>query len=170
MPDCRKINFLLFLLALLVLCPAIVWSGATVGQKMPPLAFNDDSGLATSLDQFAGKVVLLNLWASWCKPCQKELPELNKLAEKLDGNKAAVIVVNLDEDSKAGRGFLKQLEPLYLKPFFDPTQSVPKSLGVEAMPCSYVIDKEGRIAYINLGYKSGDLPKMKKLIEQLLAK
>ena len=118
--------------------------------KTPILEFSwvDNSENQIKLSDFKGKVVLLNLWASWCAPCIRELPSLNRLAKDLDQKKFAIIVLNIDRGKnsikKADFIFNRKLALKNLKFYKDPKKLVGKLLGVRALPTTFLFDTASR--------------------------
>jgi thiol-disulfide isomerase/thioredoxin len=116
--------------------------------QMPDLAFTDGDGQPKKLSDWKGKTVLLNLWATWCVPCRKEMPALDKLEGKLGSDKFAVVAVNIDtRDSEKPKAFLKDANLTRLGNFHDTKAKVfqdLKSNGLAlGMPTSVLIDGQG---------------------------
>ena len=114
-------------------------------KEMPKIAFEDAVGTQFSLADFEEKYVLLNIWATWCPPCRKELPDLQGLQQKLGGDQFEVIALSTDT------GRLANVQRLYQELglneegiFIDETGSAGRSLGIFAMPTTLLIDPEGR--------------------------
>ena len=83
---------------------------ANRGLKVPDLAFQDAAGKPLTLAHWRGRTVLLNLWATWCVPCRKEMPALDALEKKLGGPDFQVVAVNIDtRDPDKPKAFLKEL-------------------------------------------------------------
>ncbi len=161
-----------YVMTALVLCAvlisAMLHAEPTVGKPAPALSAVDASGKALNLADYHGKVVLVNIWASWCAPCLKELPEMNAMAGRLTGKEVVVIAVNIDDARANAERFAKKLNLDKLRIYFDEKKATPKALGVDAMPTSLILDKTGVIRYVNLGYNAGDIEKMEKTILDLL--
>ena len=116
--------------------------------KVPALAFNDATGQPKSLADWAGRTVLLNLWATWCVPCRKEMPALNALQEKLGSPDFDVVAVNVDTRNldkpknwlhEVGVGHLAYYSDASVKVFQD-LKAVGKAIG---MPTTLLIDPNG---------------------------
>jgi thiol-disulfide isomerase/thioredoxin len=112
---------------------------------LPPLTFQDASGKDKTLADFHGSVVLLNLWATWCPPCIREMPALNALQQRLGSDDFKVVAISQDRGGAAVAG--KWLSsngftalPLYL----DPTASVGRTLESPGLPVTLLIDRQGR--------------------------
>jgi thiol-disulfide isomerase/thioredoxin len=116
--------------------------------KVPDLAFQDSAGAGKSLADFRGRTVLLNLWATWCVPCRKEMPALDSLQGKLGGKDFEVVAINIDtRDAEKPKNFLKEANLTRLGYFsdskakvFQDLKSIGKALG---MPTSVLVDGQG---------------------------
>ncbi len=126
-------------------------------------------GQPTALKQFAGKVVYLDFWASWCAPCRTSFPLLNKLHEKLKAQGFEVIAINQDEDKTNAEKFLKEI-PVSFTVLQDATGAWSEKYAIESMPTSYVLDRQGVIQKIHHGFASDDIKDIEAKIVQLLAK
>ncbi len=123
-------------------------TAATVPLRLPDLAFEDGTGAAKKLSDFRGKTVLLNLWATWCVPCRKEMPALDGLQAKLGSDAFQVVAVNIDtRDPEKPKTFLADAKLTQLAYFADPKakvfqdlKAVGRALG---MPTSVLVDGNG---------------------------
>ena len=122
-----------------------------------------------SLSQYRGKVVYLDFWASWCGPCRKSLPLLNNMRNSLKDEPFEVIAINLDEEIKDARGFLKEF-PVSYPTLHDATSQSPEKYSLRGMPTSYLIDKKGIVRAIHTGFKPSDMKKIQQEVNQLLGK
>ena len=116
--------------------------------KVPDLAFQDASGKPLSLANWRGRTVLLNLWATWCVPCRKEMPALDALQQKLGGPDFQVVAVNIDtRDPDKPKAFLKELGIDKLAYYTDPTAKTfqdLKAIGrAFGMPTTLLVDRQG---------------------------
>jgi thiol-disulfide isomerase/thioredoxin len=121
---------------------------ASKPRQMPDLAFMDGNGQPRKLSDWKGKTVLLNLWATWCVPCRKEMPALDKLEGKLGSDKFAVVAVNIDtRDADKPKAFLKEANLTRLGNFHDEKAKAfqeLKEIGLAlGMPTSVLIDGRG---------------------------
>ncbi len=116
--------------------------------KVPDLAFQDASGKPLTLAHWRGRTVLLNLWATWCVPCRKEMPALDALEQRLGGPKFEVVAVNIDtRDADKPKAWLKDVGVEKLAYYADPTartfqdlKSVGRAFG---MPTTLLVDGQG---------------------------
>ena len=114
-------------------------------QALPDLKFNDGDGHELSLKSFAGKTVLLNLWATWCAPCRLEMPHLDELQTRLGGDKFEVVAISLDHGSPAKpKKFLDEIEAKALGFYHDPSAKLNFDLEAIGMPTTLLIDDKGR--------------------------
>jgi thiol-disulfide isomerase/thioredoxin len=125
-------------------------------RRATPIEFKDGTGRAVSLDDFKGRVVLINLWATWCVPCRKEMPALDELEKKLGGRDFAVVAINLDQ--RAGdkpRKFLEEIKVKSLIYYEDPTMNAFQKLKAAGrapgLPSTILIDRDG----CELGFMPG---------------
>lgn len=121
---------------------------ATKPRQMPDLSFVDGDGQAKKLSDYKGKTVLVNLWATWCVPCRKEMPALDNLQGKLGSDKFAVVAINIDtRDAEKPKAFLKDANLTKLGNFSDTKAKVfqdLKSIGLAlGMPTSVLVDGQG---------------------------
>ena len=114
-------------------------------QAAPELAFLDQKGHATNLADFRGRVVVLNLWATWCPPCISEMPSLDRLASRLAEEPFSIVAVSLDREGKrVVDAFYHRAGLATLPQYFDPRGRVAKDLATTGLPATVVIDHEGR--------------------------
>jgi thiol-disulfide isomerase/thioredoxin len=112
---------------------------------LPDFSFADADGKPKSLADFKGKVVLLNIWATWCVPCREEMPALDKLETKLGGKDFAVVAVNIDKGGPdKAAAFLKETGATHLALYTDPSGKLFSVLKAVGMPTTLLIDREGR--------------------------
>src|ERR1700750_1694893 len=121
---------------------------ASAPLKLPDLAFEDADGNPRKLSDFRGKTLLVNLWATWCVPCRKEMPALDELQGKLAGPNFEVVAINIDtRDPEKPRNFLKEASLTRLGFFsdqkakvFQDLKAIGRALG---MPTSVLVDPQG---------------------------
>lgn len=117
-----------------------------VGDRPGPDAewLTGDGG-KVSLADFSGKVVMVNFWATWCAPCIRELPSINRLQATLGGEDFTVVAINIDTGGKAvAAPFAKRLEIDDLDLYLDPRGSASRAMGVNVMPTTVVYDRQGQ--------------------------
>ncbi|HJW72988.1 MAG TPA: redoxin family protein [Geothrix sp.] len=115
------------------------------GDPAPALQLKDRTGKAFSLADLKGQVVVVDFWASWCGPCRKSLPELDGLQDRYAAQGVKVVGVSLDDDLGAVTAFLEKI-PVRFTILHDPAGKSGEAFSVVAMPTTFLIDREGRIA------------------------
>jgi len=114
----------------------------------PDFALQDMDAKQHSLKAYRGKVVLVNFWATWCPPCIREMPSLEKLYQKFRGQPFVLLAINQWEDEERVFEFMGQLETIPTFPIlFDPQSKVSDAFGVQGLPSTYILDKQGRIVF-----------------------
>jgi thiol-disulfide isomerase/thioredoxin len=167
-----KMNKNLSSIAFVILTSAACFTAhaTDVGQPAPQFTLPTlQKDQATTLKQYAGKVIYLDFWASWCAPCRTSFPLLNKMHEKLKAKGFEVVAVNLDEDKANAEKFLKEF-PISFTVLRDAKGEVSDEFVVESMPTSFIIDKQGVIQNIHHGFTSDDIKELEEKVTQLLAK
>jgi thiol-disulfide isomerase/thioredoxin len=113
--------------------------------NVPDLAFKDSSGTDIKLSKWQGRVVLLNLWATWCAPCRKEMPTLNDVQEQLGSKDFEVVALSVDRKGlEASSAFLKETEANSLGLYVDETTKSLDDLQALGLPVTVLIDRKGR--------------------------
>ena len=141
----------------------------TKPEPLPKITFVDATGKERTLDDWKGKVVLLNLWATWCAPCRKEMPGLDRLQSELGSDKFEVVAVSVDRTGTAGaKKFLDQIKVEKLAVLADPTARMGTTLRAIGMPATLLIDTEGREIGRMVGPAEWDTPEAKALIKAAL--
>ncbi len=114
------------------------------GEPIINIKFQDESGAETGLDKWKGRVVLLNLWATWCAPCRKEMPELDALQQKLGSSDFEVVAVSVDRQGvPVARKFLDETKATNLKLYVDTTARSLDAMKAVGLPASILIDRQG---------------------------
>ncbi len=173
----RTFTRFLLLSAVLLLSQLVMLTPATAAdanaeegalKNAPLFSLPGDSGEKISLQDFKGKVVLVDFWASWCAPCIRSFPWMNSMLEKYGEEGFAVIAINMDQDPELAKKFL-QRQKSALTIAFDPKGSVALQYQVMGLPNSFLIDREGQIAYKHIGFRLKQLTVYENEIKALLA-
>jgi thiol-disulfide isomerase/thioredoxin len=158
-----------FAFAILASVSSLSVHATEVGQPAPQFTLPTLQGdQPTALKQYAGKVIYLDFWASWCAPCRTSFPLLNKLHEKLKAQGFEVVAINLDEDKAAAAKFLQEI-PISFTVLRDAKGEWADQFVVESMPTSFIIDKQGVVQNIHHGFASDDIKELEEKITKLLA-
>ena len=122
-------------------------------KNISDLKFKDDEGKEISFSDFQGKVLLVNFWATWCAPCIKEMPSLDRLKKKINKN-FDVIAISVDRDGvKKVKDFFNENKITNLGKYFDIKNSLAKEMNLIGLPTSFFINKKGDL----IGYFQGDM-------------
>ncbi len=141
---------------------------ASGGNRVAPtLSLPDRDGATISLQSLKGKVVLVDIWASWCIPCRAAFPAYDSLYRQYRDQGFEVLAINVDETRSAADRFLSGRE-FQMRVLFDPTGVAPTGFNVRAMPTSYLVDKQGAIRFSHEGFTDKALPQYRREVEQLI--
>ena len=134
------------------------------------ISFEDDKQNPLSLAQWKGRVVLVNLWATWCAPCRKEMPELAELQQRLGSEDFEVVAISLDRlGAEVARPFLETVGAEALKLYLDPSTKVLAAFKAVGLPASILIDRSGREIGRRFGPADWSAPEALRLIETAIA-
>jgi len=112
----------------------------------PKTPFVDEKGMQTNIDTFEGKILVLNFWATWCNPCIKEMPSLDRLAARLPSDTFAVVAVSQDNGGVAvAKPFLDRIGVHGLAIYADPNRRLSREFGVRGFPTTFLIGREGTV-------------------------
>ena len=141
------------------LAVAALVAGAGAASAAPPPA----------LDPIEGQVIWVDFWASWCVPCRRSFPWLNEMQRKHGADGLQIIGVNLDKDRALADAFLAET-PAEFGLWFDPAGALAKQFGVQAMPSSFLIDRDGNVLAKHFGFRTAETADYERAIEAALAK
>ena len=138
-------------------------------EVLPDVSFQDAAGKERTLGDFRGKVVLLNLWATWCAPCRKEMPALDRLQAEMGSDRFQVVAVSVDRTGLPGaRKFLDEAKVEKLALFADATARMSVALRAAGLPATLLLDRQGREIGRLLGPAEWDGEDAKRLIQAAL--
>ena len=135
----------------------------------PGLRLPDLGRQQRSLDEFAGRVVMVTFWASWCSPCIEEIPSIQRLATKMADQPFTVVGVNVGEGERRAKAAAQRLG-IGFPVLLDKDSNVFKAWGADVLPTAYVLDRTGRIRYIARGPVEWDRVDVIEMLKQLAAK
>ncbi|MBI2339562.1 MAG: TlpA family protein disulfide reductase [Deltaproteobacteria bacterium] len=147
----KKILFLLVALLAVIIAWSYLKEGTNggyslVGKQAPDFSLKDEKGQKVALSQYRGKVVLLHFWATWCPPCVEEFPSLDRLVQKFDGAKFALIAVSVDEEG----------------------MEAVREYGTYRLPESFLIDKNGKVTKKISGPQDWEHPRWEGTIGKMV--
>lgn len=154
----------------LLLCMTMAQAGVDAGDTPPDFLGKTRAGDAIHASDMQGKIVVIAFWASWCKYCQKELPVLSGIQNLVNSQRLQVVAVNVDDHDtflKLSRA-LGRITPNLIYTF-DPGP-VSKAYGANTIPRTWLIDRDGKVAYVHVGYDDDTLQDLANEINGLLAK
>ena len=141
---------------------------ASAPELIPDIRFQDADGKPLALSEFRGKVVLLNVWATWCAPCRKEMPALDRLQQQLGGPDFQVVALSIDNGGVAAvQRFYDEIGIRTLAVYVDPTTEATGKLRTLGIPTTLLLDREGRERWRKTGPAEWDSP---EIIESLRAR
>lgn len=136
---------------------------------LPALSYVSASASDTlDLDEYSGKVVVVDFWASWCVPCRRSFPWLNSMHDTYADQGLVIVGVNLDNEEDAARKFLEEYPPKF-KIAFDSNKEMAREFDVIAMPSSFVIGRDGAIVATHHGFKVKRQDEYEAVIRKALA-
>lgn len=148
------------LLAALPFCPAACVAAARAVAVEPPPPW-------PTLDALRGKVVLLDFWASWCAPCRRSFPWMNAMQQRHAADGLVVLAVNVDHDRPLADAFLREV-PVSFRLEYDPAGELARRFQVQAMPTSFLIDRQGRVRARHAGYREAQRAMRETELQKLL--
>jgi len=137
------------------------------GGNTPALALVDLQGRQHRLEDYRGKVVLVNFWATWCEPCRDEMPSLVRLKAAFASRPFEVLAVNLAEPAARIRAFEERV-PMAFPVLMDRDMAVSKAWGARILPATYILGPDGRIRYSFRGELDWSKESVRKLVAGLL--
>ena len=163
-----RLNAMLLGYLAVFLSASVPAAALEAGDRAPDFAAPALSGGGSvRLSEYRGKIVYLDFWASWCAPCLKAMPELEKIRSEFRAEAFQIVAVNLDRKKKKALRFLEK-HPVGYPSASDPKGRLPDQFGLETMPTSYLIDANGVIRYVHRGFKAGDGSILRLEIRRLL--
>ena len=150
----------------------LLTAGCYTGSRPPHVGSSakdftvQDSDHQVSLNQFRGQVVIVNFWATWCPPCEQELPSLIDMQNRLRGRGVVVLGVSIDVDGDAYHRFLKQRGVNFIT-VRDPERKIPDMYGTSGWPESYIIDRQGVLRRKIVGPINWASPELMQFLTEL---
>jgi thiol-disulfide isomerase/thioredoxin len=141
-----------------------------LGQKMPAISVEETSGEKFSIAAAKGKVIVVNFWATWCGPCQLEMPRLEKeIWQKYRSAEFAMVAIGREETKETVTAFQAKHREYTFPMAYDPRRASYALFADSGIPRTYVVDRKGNIVYQSLGYDPQDIPALDQAIQKALA-
>lgn len=138
----------------------------TAASDVPNIKLPGPNG-EVNLEQLRGKVVYLDFWASWCKPCVKSFPWMAEMKTAYQDKGLEIVAVNLDKDRKMADAFLEKVD-INFQIAYDPAGDTASLYKLRGMPSSFLIGRDGKLYATHIGFRDKDKPKIEQAIKQLL--
>ncbi|MDR0842324.1 MAG: TlpA family protein disulfide reductase [Acidobacteriota bacterium] len=140
-------------------------SGSLIGNPAPSFKLQDVEGQEVSLEQFRGKIVLLDFWATWCEPCRMTMPVVEKLSKEYPDD-LVLLAVNLQETRDDVAPYVAE-QGIHSRVLLDEQGTVGGAYGTEVIPMQFLIDREGIVRDIKAGFAPSMAAQLRSQIEQL---
>lgn len=130
-------------------------------KELPALRFRDAAGKELSIEDFRGRMVLLNIWATWCTPCREEMPALDRLQAQLGGPEFEVVALSVDQQgAEPVRKFFSEVGIKALERYIDPSAQAAFKLGAVGLPATLLVNRRGREIGRHVGPAKWDAPEV----------
>lgn len=141
----------------------------TPPRPVPEIAFLDASGNSVALGDLKGRVVLINLWATWCPPCIRELPALERLQARFSNQEFVVIPIATDREGLSlARPFYERLKIRSLGLYADPDHALGAFFPLDVFPANFILDRNGEMIAFLRSYVDWDAPEAETMVKELL--
>jgi thiol-disulfide isomerase/thioredoxin len=138
-------------------------------KPVPEIDFVDGVGKPHTLADFKGKVVLLNVWATWCGPCREEMPTLDRLQSQLGGSDFQVLALSIDQGGiQVVRDFYREIGIQHLELYIDESAEANRSLNAFGLPVTLLLDRQGRELARKLGAAEWDSPEVIEYLKEVI--
>jgi peroxiredoxin len=138
-----------------------------VGSESPDFSATDLQGRPVVLSELRGrKAVVVDFWATWCAPCLQSMPALQQVHEEFKERQVEIVAVNLGEDPGSVRDFIERHQYTF-RVVADEDRGIGGRFGVAAIPAQVVVDADGRLAWVQVGYDPGKEGELRELLERL---
>ncbi|WP_065204294.1 TlpA family protein disulfide reductase [Shewanella woodyi] len=139
-------------------------------REVPDVNFKDTQGGSIQLKEFKGKLVMVNLWATWCAPCIKEIPQMENIRQVNKDNKLVVVPISIDEESDKVQAFLERHKFGHYKTWLDPNKDIDRVMPADVVPATYFFDGSGNLIGFLRGYLDWGDKEVQPYLEKLIAK
>jgi thiol-disulfide isomerase/thioredoxin len=143
-------------------------AGADAAAALASHSLSKLDGGETMLSALRGDVVVVNFWATWCAPCRKELALFDRWNSEWKGHGARVVAISIDKDARKARRFAEEMK-LALTVLHDGPDGLARSLDLPSVPCTYVLDRDGRVVRVVRSSSDDALAALKRDVDSLLS-
>jgi thiol-disulfide isomerase/thioredoxin len=155
------------LFAVVAMVLNVAASASTRVGAAPDFTLKSRSGENIKLSELKGEVVMVNFWASWCGPCREEMPKLEQMYKRYQSRGLTVIGVNVEQDARVAERMLNDI-PVSFPILFDPHNKVGELYGINVMPSTFLLDRDGTVRYLHRGYQPGYEADYQRQIRELI--
>ncbi|AUD58242.1 alkyl hydroperoxide reductase [Shewanella sp. Pdp11] len=136
-----------------------------------PVTFNDVDGKTIDFSQFKGRIIMVNMWATWCPPCVRELPAIERLATKFKAEDFVLLPISIDAEGKQQvQPFLSSLGMPNFNSYYDQPQSLGDVFPLDTIPATFILDQQGQLIAFVRSYVDWDDAKAVSLIQGFIDK
>jgi len=139
-----------------------------IGEPAPAFSLPNAAGDAVSLSSLRGRVVYVDFWASWCAPCRYSFPWMNEMQQRYGERGLSIVAINVDRRHDDAERFLA-VHPARFTVLYDDQGVAPEAYAVKGMPSSYLLDAQGHVVAVDLGFKDDRKSAIEDRIRALLA-
>ena len=154
---------------MLALCIGLTSTASAQAAKniAPDFTLKSETGKNLKLSELRGKVIMINFWASWCGPCRQEMPVLDQLYKHYRPLDFTVLGVNVEQNPDDAKSLLKDVSVSF-PILFDKENKVSKLYNIKGMPSTVLVDRDGNVRYVHIGYQSGTEQEYQQQIRTLI--
>lgn len=156
-----------YFLIILFLATFSGFAGQVFASETAPTFSIKSSTGDLQLEDLRGKVVYVDFWASWCAPCRKSFPWLNEMQKKYKNKGLTIVGINVDKERQLADSFLKK-NPVNFPVVYDPAGKLASKYKLVGMPSAYLVDKQGKIQYSHVGFRTSKKQSYEDAIRHLL--
>ncbi|MCH1926336.1 TlpA family protein disulfide reductase [Shewanella sp. C32] len=139
------------------------------GFPLKTVPFNDAQGNSHDFNQYKGKVVIVNMWATWCPPCVRELPSLDRFSQKLADDNVVLVPISIDQtEQQQVRSFLNEQGMQHFNSFYDPHMQLSEIFPLDTIPATFILSPEGTLVAFVRSFVDWDDPKVEQKIRKLI--